>query len=74
MQIELVDPASAALHSGGAYSEVFKCMNQNLEVAIKVLNIPPDADLRKISRVSYFQVSLSPARASALTTAYAEIL
>ena len=74
MQIELVDPTSAVFHSGGGFSEVFKCMNQSLEVAVKVLKIPQNVDLRKITLVSYSQVTLSPACASALITAYAEIL
>ena len=59
MQIELVNnPTSIVPYCGGGFGEVFRYTNQGLEIAIKVLKIPSDRDLRKMSSVSPSRFSL----------------
>jgi len=59
MQIELLnDPAGIAFYRGG-FADVFKCMGQSMEVAVKVLRTYRTSDLQKITRVSYYQDSIS---------------
>ena len=75
MQIGLTsNPASAVLYSSGGFGDVFKCMNQSLEVTIKALKVPYDADLRKVSLVSHSQITLSLTCTSVFTATHAEVL
>ena len=53
LQIELCDnPTSIALYRGG-YGDVSKRDYEGQEVAVKVLRIYVNSDLRKITRVSH---------------------
>ena len=61
MQIELVEiPRSTAYNFRGGFGDVFRCMNQGLEVAVKVLRLPPDGDQRKRTLVSHSRFTLRP--------------
>lgn len=60
MLIELLDNPSGVESFRGGYGDVFKCMYQNLEVAVKVLRVYSNSDLRKINRVSCAVPSQTP--------------
>ena len=53
MQIELPCKQIGAAHRGGGFAEVFKCEHGGREVAVKVLKVYSNSDLRAITHVSY---------------------
>lgn len=52
MQIELLENLGAVEHFRGGYGDVFKCTYQNLHVAVKVLRVYSNSDMRELNRVS----------------------
>lgn len=54
----LNNTADPMLHGGGGYADVYKYMDNGLEVAIKVVRFYATADLRKVTRVSHVDLLL----------------
>lgn len=52
MQIDLVDiPAGPASFHGG-FADVYKCVDQGMEVAVKVIRVYSTSDMQVTTRVS----------------------